>query len=412
MGNRLKILFLSNRSPLPIIDGHTRRTYNILKGLAESHNVHFVSLYEIQEELAAKNVQQLESFCGKVEFYPAPSKVFCFEMLVRLICSMFSSDPYTIWRHYSSVYHNRVKQLINTGNYDIVHCDNLPVAYTVRYDKSVFRSITDHDVSYLKCARMSKESKNIFLKVFLYYEAFKLRNLEKQVLRLFDLGIVVSDIDKTKLLEICPEGNLLVIENGVDTTAFIPGAAIDNNTLVWVGGFKNFSNESAMHYFLTDIYPEIKLKFPDIRFNVIGDGISKRLNNLISSDSSICYLGFVDDPLPYIQKSAIFVVPIISGSGTRLKLLEAMSAGKATVTTEVGCEGIEGSDGIHFVVANSPRDFASAVINLMNDNNYRLKLELNARLLMEKKYDWNIITNKLVSAYSSIVANKNQIIKL
>jgi len=406
MGNRLKILFLSNRSPLPIIDGHTRRTYNILKGLAESHNVHFVSLYEIQDELDAENVQQLESFCEKVEFYPAPSKRFCFQMLVRLLRSLISADPYTIWRHYSSAYYNRVKQHITTGNYDIVHCDNLPVAYTVRHIKSVYRSITDHDVSYLKCARMAIESKNILLKAFLNYEALKLRNLEKQVLRLFDLGIVVSDIDKSKLLEICPEGNLLVIENGVDTTTFIPGkdADIDNNSIVWIGGFNHFSNESAVHYFLTDIYPEIKMKLPDIRFNVIGNGLSKRLDKLITTDSSICYLGFVDDPLPYIQKSAIFIVPIISGSGTRLKLLEAMSAGKATVTTAVGCEGIEGFDGIHFVIANQPKDFASAVVNLINDLNYRHKLELNARLLMVNQYDWKSITIKLVNAYSSIVA--------
>jgi len=407
MGNRLKILFLSNRSPLPIIDGHTRRTYNILKGLAESHAVHFVSLYEIQDELDVNNVQLLESFCEKVEFYPAPSKSFCFQMVARLLRSLISADPYTIWRHYSSAYHKRVKQLINTGNYEIVHCDNLPVAYTVRHIKSVYRSITDHDVSYIKCARMAIESKNLFLKVFMYYEAFKLRNLEKQVLQLYDLGIVVSEIDKIKLLEICPEGNLLVIENGVDTTAFIPGTDtdIDNNTIVWVGGFKHFSNESAVHYFLSDIYPKIKNIFPEIRFNVIGDGISKRLDKLISSDSSICYLGFVEDPLPYIQNSAIFVVPIISGSGTRLKLLEAMSVGKAAVTTAVGCEGIEGIDGIHFVVANTPFEFASAVAMLLNDVNYRRKLEMNARYLMEKQYDWKIITNKLVNVYSSIVTN-------
>lgn len=399
--NKKKILFLSNRSPLPIKDGHTRRSYNVLKGLAEKNRVHFVSLYETEEELSEQNVKLLEDMCDKVEFIKSPQKTISPGMLLRLVRSLFSIDPYTIWRHYSRDYYSRVNHLIMSGNYDIVHCDILPVAYTCRYNNTVFRSITDHDVSYLKCSRMAKESRNIALKLFLYYEAAKIKYLEKRVLEQFDLGIVVSEVDKAKLQEICEDGNLLVIENGVDTKAFKPSnkAATESNTLIWVGGFKPFSNESGMYYFLNSIYQDIKKNEPNVKLNIIGDNLSPRLKNKIFLDTSIRYLGFVDDPLPYIQDASIFIVPIISGSGTRLKLLEAMSVGKATVTTDIGCEGIEGLDGVHYLVANTPKEFSEATVRLLRSSAERKKLEVNARKLAEDKYDWAIIMAKLNNQY-------------
>lgn len=400
-----KILFLSNRSPLPIKDGHTRRTYNILKGLADNNLVHFVSLFESQEELGDSNVASLKGMCDRVEFIQAPNKNFSLEMLLRLFRSLFSIDPYTIWRHYSKDYYNRVSELIVRGNYDIVHCDNLPIAYTCRNNNSVFRSITDHDVSYLKCTRMAKETRNVALKLFLYYEALKIRNLEKRVLGQFDLGIVVSEIDKIKLHEISEDKDLLVIENGVNTDEFRPSEKVEleDNTLVWVGGFKPFSNESGMYFFLTNIYPVIKRNVPNVKLNIIGDDISTRLKKVVLSDPSIHYLGFVDNPLPYIQNSSIFIVPIISGSGTRLKLLEAMAVGKAIVTTDIGCEGIEGRKDFHYAVANTPQEFSDATANLLRNPTERVKMGINARNLVVDKYDWAVILNKLNKRYSLVV---------
>lgn len=405
MKENLKILFLSNRSPIPINDGHTRRTYHILKGLAERHRVHFVSLYEIPEELDDENLLQLKALCEKVELYPAPSKKAGIQMLVRLVCSLFSSDPYTIWRHYSLKYHNRVKELVAKENYDIIHCDNLPMAYTVRNECSHFRSITDHDVSYLKCLRMAEETDKILLKLFLYYETLKLRNLERRIFKQFNLGIVVSKEDRLRFLKLNSECEIIVIENGVDTVKFTPSATCSdrNETLIWVGGFKHFSNESAIFYFLKDIYPRIKRKLPNVTFDIIGGGMTNRIYKLVSTDLSIRHLGFVDDPLPYIQSAKVFVVPIVSGSGTRLKLLEAMAVGIAAVSTSVGCEGIEGVDGVHFIVSDTPEEFSAAAVKLMTNMEYRSEIEINARKLAEDQYDWSIITAKLNNAYNKII---------
>ena len=129
MHKPLKILFLSNRSPLPIIDGHTRRTFNILKGLSENNQVYLLSLFETPAEIEAHNIKKLERFCHKVEFLPSPSKKVSIPMLARLLRSLFSREPYTIWRHYSKSFSVRVDQLIQKESFDIVHCDILPIVY-------------------------------------------------------------------------------------------------------------------------------------------------------------------------------------------------------------------------------------------------------------------------------------------
>lgn len=405
MGKRLKILFLSNRSLLPIKDGHTRRSFNILKGLAAQHDVHFVSLYENQDELNKDNIKIIEEMCASVELIQAPKKTICLSMLLRLVISIMSVKPYTIWRHYTRDYHKLVEKHIASGNYDIVHCDNIPIAYTCMYNKSAFKSITDHDVSYLKCYRMASETNNIILKMFMYLESIKLKHYEKKALKLFDIGIVVSELDKIILKKLCPDSELVVIENGVDTDEFTPSAkvGIENNTLVWVGGFKPFSNENGMHFFLDNVYSKVKNIEPNVRLNIIGGNISDRLRKLIYSDSSIQYLGYVDDPVAYIQKAAVFIVPIISGSGTRLKLLEAMSAGKAIVTTDIGCEGVHGVNGIHYIIANTKQEFADAIVQLFRDHRKRESLEKNARILAVQKYKWTVINDKLDSTYAQVI---------
>lgn len=403
--DKLKILFLTNRLPFPIKDGQTRRTFNILKGLAEEHDVYLLSLYEQTNDIC-DSLRHLEIFCKKVEIYPAPPKKLCFSMLSRLFRSLISRDPYTIWRHYSTPYLKRIRELTQEVEFDIVHCDILPIAYTVRDLRNIPCTLTDHDVCYLKDYRMARHNPNLVAKLFLYFESFKLKRFESNIFQRVDLGITVSEIDKKILKALCPDAKLEVIENGVDTDTFNPGSEkIDDNTLLWVGGFGYYPNSEAVFYFLEKIYPLVKKECPDVQLKIVGGSVPDRLKKYAAIDTSVKLLGFVDDPLPYIQGATVFIVPILSGSGTRLKTLEAMSAGKAIVTTTVGCEGIEGVDGEHYLIADEPEEFAKKIILATNDKALRQSLGENARSLARQKYDWRIIYGKMNSIYRTMRKN-------
>lgn len=398
----LKILFISNRSLLPIVDGHTRRSFNVLKGLSEKNQVYFLSLVETPMEMENNNVNELKKLCQTVEFYPSPSKKISTSMIIRLLGSFFSTQPYTIWRHYSKQFLSRVEELIQKESFDIIHCDILPMAYTISKATSVFRSLTNHDVSYLKCLRMARDTSNSLLKMFCYFEAYKLKKFESIIFDKVDLGIVVSEVDKLELQKICPDGKFEVIENGVDADKFNSDHKnIEPNTLLWLGGFAHYSNKQGVYWFLEKIYPIIKEEKKEIKFQLVGGRVTDKLRHYASVDPSIELLGYVDDPLPYLQKATVFIAPILSGSGTKLKLLEAMAAGKAIVTTSVGCEGIEGIDKEHFLIADSPKKFAHKVVDVINDEKLRHQIGCTARELILQKYGWGEIINKINSVYAN-----------
>ena len=171
-----------------------------------------------------------------------------------------------------------------------------------------FEVFTDHDVSYLKCLRIGKESKNLLLKAFLYLEASKLRKLERKIFRQVDLGIVVSDLDKDILQELCPEGRFLVVENGVEVDKFLPSAAPQvKNKLLWLGGFDHFPNRQGILFFLERIYPLVKRENPHVSIDIVGGGVTEDLKKFALKDSSINFTGYVDDPLIYLGKAEVFV---------------------------------------------------------------------------------------------------------
>ena len=400
----MKILFLSNRGLLPIKDGHTRRSFNILKGLAKYSDVYFLSLYERPEEISPGNIDQLKEFCRNVEFYPAPKKTVGIQMISRILRSLVSLEPYTIWRHYSRQYDARVHTLMSTGQFDVVHCDILPICYAVRGRKGGLRTLTDHDVSYLKCLRMGKEARNLLLKMFLYLEAWKLKRYESKVLTEVDLGIAVSELDRDVLKRICPDGRFIVVPNGVEVERFTPNLnAIKGNRLVWLGGFDHYPNREGVYFLLEKFYPRIKATIPDVQLHIVGGGVTKKLEQLARKDPSVALIGYVEDPLPHLQKASVFVAPILSGGGTRLKILEAMASGSAVVTTTIGCEGIDGIDGVHYMVADRPDQFAASVARLLGDDSFRLSMELNARKLVEAKYGYEDIVSRLSALYKERV---------
>ncbi len=402
MNGSQKILFLSNRGLLPVKDGHTRRSFNILKGLAKSNHIYFLSLCESPDEILPENIKQLQNFCHQVEFIPAPPKKISVQMIALVIRSLFSIDPYTVWRHYSIPFLKRVDELISSGQFDLVHCDILPISYTVRGKKGIYRSVTDHDVSYLKCLGRGKACRNILFKAFLYLEVWKLRRLERNIFRQVDLGIVVSELDKSILNKICPEGNFIVVENGVDLDKFAPSDKLQEaEKLLWLGGFDHFPNRQGIQFFLELVYPLVKKEIPGISIDIVGGGVTKDLIKLADKDSSINLIGYVDDPLPYIHKSTVFVAPILSGGGTKLKVLEAMATGKAIVSTTVGCEGIEGIHGQHFLISDEAHGFAQAVITLLCDESLRKSLEINAWNFVCAGYDYNEISDKLNIYYKN-----------
>ena len=147
---------------------------------------------------------------------------------------------------------------------------------------------------------------------------------------------------------------------------------------------------------------------PKVKFVIVGRNATMQIRRLVSAEKSIKLLGYVQNPVPFIQKATVFVVPIRSGGGTRLKVLEAMSTGKAVVTTKLGCEGIPGKDGVHFVIADEANEFSDAIMKLVRNPGLRNRIGKNARQFVVDRYDWKKITKKLNTAYYEIYSSSKR----
>jgi len=261
----------------------------------------------------------------------------------------------------------------------------------------------EHNVESLRLKRLANNSSNPAFKLFMYLQYVKLFRFEKNECRHFDICAVVSGDDKNFLAEMSPEANLRVVPNGVDTRYFSDGKGrCIPKSIVWVGGMKNMYNKEAVEYFCHSIFPLIHKEIPEIRFVAIGTNPSPSLLNLAKTNPNVKILGFVDDVRPAMREAAVYIAPIKSGGGTKLKVLNALSMAKPLVTTSVGAEGIDVTDGVHFMLADDAATFAEKTVELLNNPELAKKLGDNGRKRMIEKYDWEIIGKQMDDIYNEL----------
>ena len=167
---------------------------------------------------------------------------------------------------------------------------------------------------------------------------------------------------------------------------------------VWIG----IPNEDAVAFFADEVLPRIQEKVPDVQFSIVGGNPSARVQRLAEREG-VVVTGRVPEIKPYFAEATVFVVPLRIGSGTRLKILEALAMGKAIVSTSVGAEGLDLKDGEEIFIADEPIAFADAVTRLLTDPTLRRRIGENGRARVEQDYDWRSIGEKLHTLYESLI---------
>jgi glycosyltransferase involved in cell wall biosynthesis len=166
-------------------------------------------------------------------------------------------------------------------------------------------------------------------------------------------------------------------------------------------------NEDAMQFFCREVLPLIRVDEPDVRLSIVGRAPTPAVR-LLASEPGIHVTGRVDDVRPYMNEAAVYVVPLRIGGGTRLKIFEAMSMGKAVVSTTVGAEGLPVTNGEHLLLADEPRTLARAVVDLLRDTGRRTQLATAARALVVERYDWSAVAGSLESALVRVALRQAQ----
>jgi glycosyltransferase involved in cell wall biosynthesis len=410
------------------------RNFGLIKGLAERHQISLLSFDEHRQSQLTRIAAPLLTLCHTVETVPTPPPR---PTRQRALDTFAHRLPDMALRLVSSAYATRLAVWLARDRFDVVQVEGIEMAPYMdllldnghQSPRIVF---DDHNCEYmlqrsyaLVDARAPRRWAGALYSLVQWQ---KLRHYEANVCRHAHHVVAVSETDVRALQQLVPGLNVTLVPNGIDTTQYQASPANSEPavkssqppTLVFTGKMDFRPNVDAVRWFAEAIWPKVRAEVPDAQFYAVGQRPHPQLDHL-RADPSITLTGWVEDMRPYITQATVYVAPLRMGSGTRLKLLEAMALGKAIVSTRLGAEGLSsitpthhatnvhrdgplgdqtnGNPALVLVNDNDPKAFADTVVAVLRDPTRRFALGAAARALVEANYDWRVIIPRLEALY-------------
>ncbi len=382
----MRIAFLSTWFPYPPDNGSKIRAYHLLRCLAARHEVTAMAFCP-----PAANHHSAVTVTGGMPHVMAvlddPFRHVGAPLWVRYLA------PGPLVYRASPAMHAAVDRLVGSEPFDAVVAVQVPVAqYALRIPAAARIVDVDTALTYQLIERQ-RAQRRLVARASTWVSVQKAHRYERRTLGRFHAATVASRLELATLRAMT-EGTpcqAAVLPNGVDCAHHQPGLhAVQPHTLVFNGSLTYSANYDAMQWFLADIYPRIKQAQPHVSLTITGSTTGVDLSRL-QLDSSVHLIGYVDDVRVPVAQSAVCVVPLRQGGGTRLKILEAMALGTPVVATTKGAEGLDVVDGEHLLLADDPAIFGAKTLDSLQNNDLRRRLTANARTLVEQHYDWNTI---------------------
>jgi glycosyltransferase involved in cell wall biosynthesis len=255
-----------------------------------------------------------------------------------------------------------------------------------------------------------KENARFFLKPVLAVEARRVKHYEGGLLRTVDHVLAVTEIDRN-LLEDAKhfskssrndrDSSMTVIPIAVDTQKLRTiDRRVGSKNIVTLGTLHYPPNADGIRWFLNEVFPQVRNRIPDATLTIIGKNPPQDFIEQAEQNPGVIKVtGYVDDLVPYLEQSALMVVPVRAGGGMRVRILEAFAYGMPVVTTTVGLEGIHGTPDQDVLVADTPVEFADRTIELLGNPSLQEKLSTNGRELAMSKYDWQAVLSAMRPIY-------------
>ena len=405
----MRIVWVKMGGLWPATTGGRVRSLNTISELARSHQVTVVTTHGHGDDPGG--LEQQLAHCERVVSVPyAVPKRGSAPFAAAVARSWFSHYPVDLWKWRVRAVRHEVQKALASGDVDLCVADflfaavNVPLRSSFRAGHHVPVLLFEHNVEYLIWQRLANLETTPWKRALFEMEWRKVRACEADACRNAALTIAVSDDDRDRLAEMSPGSRIVSIPTGVNTRYFTPRPDAEMPAhLVFSGSMDWHPNEDAVCYFVDTILPRVRAEFPNASFTIIGRNPSARVREL-AAQPGVHVTGTIDDVRPSIAQGSVYVVPLRAGSGTRIKIFEALAMGKAVVSTTVGAEGLALESGRHFLAADTPHDFAHAVIRLLRDPARRQALGDAGRALVEANYSWATVTRQFEARCEEVVA--------
>jgi glycosyltransferase involved in cell wall biosynthesis len=401
-GAPTRILFVALAPPFPPTNGHRMRNYVVLRALAEEgYRVSLVSFAERGE--ARAGAQRLGELCHEVTFVPLRrSGRGRGDQYWARLCALKSPYPYGVRRFASRALRRVLAAKLATGGFSAVICDGIYQVQNMPWSAPVPVLLSEQAVSHEALARYLKYESNPLKRAYGWIEYRKVRRWELRACASVAGVIACSPRERELLRRLCPAARIAVVPNCVDTESYVPVADDDGDSVLFIGALDWLPNRDAVGFLVSEILPRLREVAPRATLVVAGRNPSAELHSRLAQIAGLRFLGAVADTRPLLARAAAFVAPLRIGSGTRIKILEAGAMARSIVSTTLGAEGLDLSDGEELVLADEPRQFAGAVAALLADRGRRRRLGGAARRRVVKDYSLPALRRALGGALAEL----------
>jgi polysaccharide biosynthesis protein PslH len=401
----VKILWVKAGGLVPLDTGGKIRSFHILRELARRHKVTIFTFYAAH---TGDIHGELEREFTQVECCPIrlPRARGVAEAL-RYGRSLFSGVPYSIAKYHRREIAVRLRRLVEAKSYDAIVCDFVFAATVIPWHLPLPKVFFAHNVEALIWKRHCQVARNPIWKAVCRREYHLMDRAERTYVGLANHVLTVSEFDRQVFSRFVDRGKITVVPTGVDVEFFRPESGPEEPAnLVFTGSMDWMPNEDGILYFVNEILPRIRQQVPQATLWVVGRRPSRRLRELEARMQGLHVTGAVDDIRPFVHRSALYIVPLRVGGGTRLKIYEAMAMGKAVVSTALGAEGLPVENGENIVLADQPAEFANQVVRLLNNPEKRAGLGRAARALVQEKHSWRSVAAIFDEVLNHIVESR------
>jgi len=400
----LNILLISPWLPWPPHDGARIRIGETLRYLARRHRVTLVApIYAEQER---DQVANLERWCaGGVHTVAVSDGTVA--RLQRMSGGLLSGVPPVQAFHRNAAMWECIRRVTADTAFDIVQVEFSFLTHYLRAVTPRGRPKTVLSMHNVETQRFDRELERASWnarRLVLLADRYLFPGWEGRALRSFDGVVAVSELDAAWIRPQAPGAELRIVRNGVDVEFFGPRSTpVRSNSIVFTGSMDYPPNIDAARWFADEIFPDLRERLPELRFLVVGRRPPAEVLAL-AARPGIEVTGEVNDVRPYIGNALALVVPLRSGGGTRLKILQAMSMACPVVSTTLGAEGLEVGDQENILLADTPRHFIDSVVKLAQSPELAARLGEAGRRLTVAEYDWQQCLRGLDDLYQSVVA--------
>lgn len=398
----MKILWVKSGGLVPPNTGGKIRSYQILRALSARHPITVALFYAAEKNDCHAKLES--QFAQLIRWPVKPPDRGSWAGRAAYAKNFLSAQPHSVVRFCRPEMLRDLRLLINQEKFDLIVCDFVLAAPVIPWNADVPKVLFTHNVEATIWRRHFEVERNPAWKVVWWREYRTTLRMERKYSLLADHVLTVSESDRQYFCKFSDAAKTTAIATGVDTRYFQPLPAMEEaNNLVFTGSMDWRPNEDAITFFAQTIFPKIRQSVPGAVLWVVGRSPSAAVRRMAEKEPNIKVTGTVEDVRPYMGRGSVYVVPLRVGSGTRLKIFEAMAMGKAVVSTKIGAEGLPVTHGKDVLLADEPDDFAEHVVGLLQNESRRHELGSAARNLVEQHYSWERVAKDCEAIFDRVV---------